>query len=134
MNKTWMPGVAGILDIIGGAFQLLVSVYALVHLVPNVTSPGADYLLVLAVISFSGCMVTGTLAIVGGVYAVRRKKWSLALAASIVAFFPPVIAFGFFPIPAQVDLAILLILLLTAITISFVALSKKQFKQQRASS
>ena len=38
----------------------------------------------------SGCTVAiiGILAIVGGIYALRRKIWGLALAGSIAAFFP----------------------------------------------
>jgi hypothetical protein len=32
--------------------------------------------------------IVGILAIVGGIYALRRKIWGLALAGSIAAFFP----------------------------------------------
>jgi uncharacterized membrane protein len=79
MERTWKPTVAGILAIIAGAFQVI---------------PGA---LCAAGIGFLGglfgmgwlsaicapLIVFGIIAIVGGICALRRRIWGLALAGSI---------------------------------------------------
>lgn len=95
MKKTWMPMTAGILDIICGAFALIGGLVLVV--VGTVGSGVLMYFGVeippfLPVALFSAIaapvIIVGILAIVGGVYALRRKKWGLALAGSIAAFFP----------------------------------------------
>jgi hypothetical protein len=66
-RKTWKPTAAGILCLITGVIDVLL---ALVFL-PNA--------------------VFGALSIVGGIYALRRRIWGLALAGSICAFIGSVI-------------------------------------------
>jgi hypothetical protein len=61
MERTWKPIVAGILCIILGA----------IHLIP-------------AVLWGFHWVVPGIMPIVGGVYALRRRRWGVALAGSIV--------------------------------------------------
>ena len=89
-NKTWMPMTAGILDIICGTWALFVAFIltflgGLLRVVANIPPMVAPLLAVLAV-PFA---ILGILAIVGGVYALRRKVWGLALAGSIGALFAP---------------------------------------------
>jgi len=89
-NKTWMPMTAGILDIICGCWSLLIafilvflgSIFRLVataeipeFLAPVIAALGVPF------------AILGILAIVGGVYALRRKVWGLALAGSIASLF-----------------------------------------------
>jgi len=108
MEKTWKPTVAGILDIVSGAFALIWFIMLIIAII--VTSgamyfPGTEaipgfvpsILWCLAIPS----LIIGILALIGGVYALQRKKWGLALAGSIA-----VTVFWFFVgIPAIVFIA-----------------------------
>ncbi len=89
-NKTWMPMVAGILDIIAGSLGIILAITLifvggrscdLCRTYPHILVP------IFTALSLPFAIV-GILAIVGGVYALRRKIWGLALAGSIAAFFP----------------------------------------------
>jgi len=100
--KTWKPTVAGILDIIGGALSILGAIAVLLGIlffIPISRSGGPgpvpemgcwmipgipEAILLIAAVYF---LVVGVLPIIGGVYALRRKKWGLALAGSIAAIF-----------------------------------------------
>jgi len=95
-KKTWMPTAAGILDIIAGSFVLLGGFILLIF--GTVGSSIMPYFMpqmppVTAVVIFSSIAVPliliAILAIVGGIYALQRKIWGLALAGSIAAFFSP---------------------------------------------
>jgi len=91
-NKTWMPLTAGILDIICGAWALLVSLGMSVAggvlramALPEVPAYIGSILAILA-IPFA---LLAILDIVGGVFALRRKIWGLALAGAISSLFSP---------------------------------------------
>jgi len=89
MEKTWKPMVAGILDIVSGAFGLFGSIGLIIGgsitaVVPDVPNFVPALLMGLAV-PFA---IVAILAIVGGVYALNRKNLGLALAGSIGALFP----------------------------------------------
>ena len=78
--KAWKPAVAGILSILVGAFICQFQTGKAVH-AHSLTWP-------LAI----GATVTdaiGVLAILGGISALRRRVWGLALAGAICAVFPP---------------------------------------------
>jgi hypothetical protein len=88
-KETWMPTTAGILDIIAGSCGLIaslvfVSLGGIMRFVPNVPT----YLWPIFTALSVPIATIGILAIIGGVYALRRKVWGLALAGSIAAFFP----------------------------------------------
>jgi|SRR4030042_118998 hypothetical protein len=88
-NKTWMPMVAGILDIIAGSWGLILAfafifIGSVTRFVPDVP----PYLFPIFTALSLPFAIVGILAIVGGIYALRRKIWGLALAGSIAAFFP----------------------------------------------
>lgn len=97
-KKGWMPATAGILDIISGSFGLFVGMILLVLGTLGsgmlrffeVGIPEISPVVILAIFSAAAVplAITGILAIVGGIYAIRRKMWGLALAGSIAAFFP----------------------------------------------
>ncbi len=82
MTRSWMPKIAGILDIvIGGP----VVVFALVLLVGGImtwNAPGGGNIFVLIAIIFA---ILGIPPIVGGIYALRRKRWQVALIGSLFA-------------------------------------------------
>ena len=102
VKETWKPTVAGILEIVGGSLSVLGSVgviTGIVFFIPVATSvdpgpvpemsrwliPGVlETILIIATVFL---LIVGILPIIGGIYALQRKKWGLALAGSIVAIF-----------------------------------------------
>jgi hypothetical protein len=87
-KKTWMPMTAGILDIVAGSFGLIASLIfvfmgGVMRFVPDVPRFLGPIFMGLA----GPFAIVAILAIVGGIYALKRKIWGLALAGSIAAFF-----------------------------------------------
>ncbi|HXZ29808.1 MAG TPA: hypothetical protein VEG43_01435 [Dehalococcoidia bacterium] len=107
MEKTWKPTVGGILAIISGAFEVIAFLVLFVFFIPPppffvgwpLLGPVGTMLIVL---------VVGIIAIVGGICALLRKTWGLALAGSICA------------LPAGVILGVLAII--------FIVLGKREFR------
>ena len=103
MEKTWKPTAAGILCIIGGTIGAVIGLIALslVWIAGGIwdflwkiasepyqeipAGPSLEAGIVIVV------LIIATLAIVGGIYALRRRIWGLALAGSICALVPLVI-------------------------------------------
>jgi hypothetical protein len=99
MQKTWKPTTAGILTIIGGAmgigggsaalfFRKMLAAGTLRQFMPHLGGRGMmlpmiPHGLIMAV-GIIG-IVFGIISIVGGIYALKRKMWGLALAGSILA-------------------------------------------------
>lgn len=85
MEKTWKPTVAGILAIIAGALEVIIGLLfaAGVGILGGIFGMGW-----LSVI-FAPLIIFGIIAIVGGIYALRRRIWGLALAGSICALVGP---------------------------------------------
>lgn len=92
-----MPKVAGILDIVAGAFGLFIVLiwtlwFAFISFFSRMnTAEFHDFPMSIMAIIFIPMgiflLAAGILAIVGGIYALKRKMWKLALAGSIAAFF-----------------------------------------------
>lgn len=105
MTKTWKPIVAGILSIIAGAVAVLVGIGALVRgefIRRMMWHWGWGVVGTIA-------LILGIVAITGGIFAIKRKVWGLALAGAICALFPPHVC------------------VLGILAIIFVALSKSEF-------
>ena len=100
INKTWKPIVAGILSIISGALRILGAIamlLAIMFFIPVTVTGGPgpvpdiphwmipNVLSTILVIGLLFLLIVGILPIIGGIYALQRKKWGLALAGSIVA-------------------------------------------------
>jgi hypothetical protein len=94
-----MPIAAGVLTIISAVISLLVFVGLVIAAVftggvaqgwfgytPNTPdlNVATSVLVILAVISG----IAGIFSLIGGIFALQRKHWGLALAGSIFAFFP----------------------------------------------
>lgn len=120
-----MPIAAGMLDLIGGATQLLATIFASIY---GIALGAVGGVLILdAIFGF-----TGILAIVGGVYALRRKKWGLAFAASFTAFFPCVLwpfLFSSLIVSISPELLFAPPSLLGIAAIVLTVLSRKEFKR-----
>ena len=102
VQKTWKPTTAGILNIIAGVLSLLGAIGVIIGIIFFVsvgTQPfltdmwgdlgdlgiGLNFLIILLVIGAIFSAILGILPLLGGIYALQRKKWGLALAGSIVA-------------------------------------------------
>jgi hypothetical protein len=105
MEKTWKPTVAGILAIIAGALQVIVGAIFAIGVGFGGGIIGMGWLSAI----FAPLIIFGIIAIVGGIYALRRKIWGLALAGSICALIGPWFILGI-------------------LAIIFVALGKGEFK------
>jgi hypothetical protein len=92
MEKTWKSQVGGILAIIGGVIGLL----ACMGLLIAITVLGTVWRWGLMPINVIGILwiilvpmfICGVTAIIGGVCAVQRKHYGIALAGAIMALFP----------------------------------------------
>ena len=110
MQKTWKPIAGGICSIVAGGYGVLLGgVFSLLGLGgATVLGMPRDGLFVLAAIGWPA-LILGTLAIVGGILAVQRKRWGLSLGGAICALL----------IPPPFILGILAIV--------FIALSREEF-------
>jgi len=94
MEKTWKPRVAGILNIIVGSQCLIAGSgiflfgFACSSFIGNFSHSQASSTLVFYSAIALPLFIVGALAIRGGLYALKRKRWRLALAGSIAAFLP----------------------------------------------
>jgi len=98
MDKTKKPTAAGVLNIIGGAFSIIGGLGSLVGFsviggawgIPGMGAiPGFAPGVLLGSGIFS--LIVGVLALIGGIFAVQRKRWGWSLTGSIAdifAFFP----------------------------------------------
>jgi hypothetical protein len=122
METTWKPVVAGILNIALGILNL----FGMFMIIGLMVAFGGGILTIVRIAEFlpiwlSGMVqgvliilaillaVSSSLPLIGGIYAVQRKSWGLALAGSIVAIFSGA--------------------LLGTISTVLVALSKKEFEK-----
>ena len=92
MDRSWMPTVAGVLEIIAGVFSLL-GFGALIFAVSMVgfaaAEEGPDFPLVavqalLGFIAF-GILALALLALIGGVFSLLGRRWGWAVAGAIAA-------------------------------------------------
>ncbi|MFQ6036786.1 MAG: hypothetical protein ACE5NM_13185 [Sedimentisphaerales bacterium] len=129
MNKTWMPITAGTLEILAG-FGMLVSAYFYLALM-YIETPwpwSLKYFLSLFVPSL------GILSVVGGVFALKRRKWRLAFAGAAAAIPLPLMAlFGLARWAQHVHnipelYSFVLGFLLSVSIIVLLRLSKREFK------
>jgi hypothetical protein len=108
-KKTWKPMTAGILSIIGGAVELFfgISFSSLSGLLGSLSGvPEVGVILGALGIPL---IILGVVAIVGGIFSIRRRLWGLALAGAICSLF------------------LLYVTVLGILAIIFVAMSKKEF-------
>ncbi len=104
MERTWKGTTAGILTLIGGIFGIA-SGAVLVILGAEFMAgiPGMDLMAGVG----AGMFVTGIIALIAGIFTLRRKSWGFALAGAILALFP--------------------IVPLGVLAIIFVSMAKKEF-------
>ncbi len=91
MEKTWKPIAAGVLAIVGGSFNILVALSLAMFMPVAASFPRA-----FSSVGFIGALFlgTGVVALIGGISAIRRKRWGLSLAGAICAIAPPSFLLG----------------------------------------
>jgi len=91
VKKTCMPTVSGIFDMVIGSLVLIALFFFVIgSIITRLAESGIfDFNLSLAFMVMPAIII-GVLAIVGGVFALRRKKWGWALAGSIAAALVPI--------------------------------------------
>ena len=97
MERTWKPTTAGILSIVAGGFGVIggMAIAALTPVARGVwPGPGFSFMWPLAAGVLAIPLVLGIVAIVGGIYALRRRVWGLALAGAICSLFGPWFVLG----------------------------------------
>jgi hypothetical protein len=116
MEKTWKPTAAGILTIIAGFLGLLIGIglavgFGIAGMMIDMIQgfPGGELLVLIAIPG----IILSIVAIVGGIYALKRRLWGLALAGAICSLL--------FTIP-------LLGWILAILAIIFVSLGKGEFE------
>jgi len=98
METTWKPVVAGILDIVLGILNLfgmfmvigllvafgggILTIVRIAEFMPIWLSGMVQGVLIILAILLA---VSSSLPLIGGIYAIQRKSWGLALTGSIVA-------------------------------------------------
>lgn len=90
---SWKPTVAGILEIVAGALQIIggLSVVLVAGLFAGGMGlgdiPGAFFLVPLPLIGAIGIplILLGVVSLIGGISALQRKRWGMALAGGICA-------------------------------------------------
>ncbi len=93
MDRTWMPMVAGILNIVAGSLSLLGSIFVGIASSIFVVSSyyGSNNMTVPAFIGVTAIFIVyfliSAVAIAGGVFALNRRIWGLSLAGSICSLF-----------------------------------------------
>ena len=90
MERTWKPKAAGILSIIGGG----------VNAIWGIVGGYVGGLFDMGWLGAIGipAIILGIIAIVGGIFALRRRTWGLALVGSICALIGPAGLLGIFAI------------------------------------
>ena len=90
MQKTWKPTAAGVLNVIAGVFGFVGGLVLIIF--GSASGAFLDYFgfgvfqwvpVTLILATGIPLLILGILALIGGIYALRRKVWGLALAGSI---------------------------------------------------
>ncbi len=101
MENTWKPTVAGILNIISGVSNLIGFVFMIffiiavnsssvfvLRFIPEEVLPfGAGLIVTIIALIATLLAIQGILPLIGGIYALQRRKWLFTLISSIVAIF-----------------------------------------------
>ena len=128
MNRKWMPIAAGILEILAG-FMFLASAFLYLMMLHVVGAPWAGLSLAVILAGF-----LGILPVVGGICALRRRRWKLAFVGSLptvpLFFIVPETLSGFANLQWGISqyYSFALSLLLSISPIVIIVLSKREFK------
>jgi hypothetical protein len=116
----WMPLTAGILNLVVGVPILLFGILLAGSIEPFVWWASSFYRP--GAITGAVLITFATIAIIGGIFSLRKRVWTLALAGSICALFATLfLTFLLWPAPAH------LYLLVSVPAVVFTVLGRKRF-------
>jgi len=85
MERTWKPTTAGILTIIGGIAGIAIGAVLVISGAEFMAGiPGMELMAGIG----AGLFVFGIIALIAGIFTLRRRSWGFALAGAILALFP----------------------------------------------
>jgi hypothetical protein len=138
MRRTWMLRAAGILCIIAGVPIVVIAGIVVALGVDALIRPSPDGGYVVSIFILFGApwsilsIIVGTFAIVGGIYALKRRRWGLVLAGSICALIPGIAIGGigalFFSALPSLGLAFAVFAILALLPLIFIILGKREFE------
>ena len=119
--KTWEPMAAGVLELVAGALQLVTAGVVMLlaggvaagSLLSHPSCPVAGSFLALIALMGVPLLILGGMSVLGGICALQRRRWGLALAGGICALLPA--------------------LLMGIVAIVFLVVSRDEFSQARSS-
>ena len=123
MKRTWMLRAAGIICIIAGAFIVVRISLIVVAGIADPTQVPDPIAYFFGVIFCIPSVPLGTVAIVGGIYALRRDIWGLALAGSIA-----LVGFAGYRLLPILLIDPVVFAIVGILSIIFIALGKGQFR------
>jgi len=109
MQRSWKPIVAGILNIVAGVIPLVLALpmAVLADEPPVIEIPPAELITPTWIYGLIAVgIVLAVIAIIGGIMALKRRKWGLALAGSICALFA-------FPVGTALGIAAIILLIIS---------------------
>ena len=112
-GRTWRTTTAGILAIVAGDITVIQCVFVAVLVIPKLGWLGTISVLGqggIVTVAFAVVIVSAIVAIVGGVYALERKIWGLALAGCICALFSPILIPVLLNVPLGIAAIVLVVL------------------------
>ena len=128
MDKTWMPRAAGIINMPVGSLAMFTGASFIVYVLSFKGSVDWTFAGLLMWMVSTPLLVLGVPALVGGTYALKRKKWGWTLAGSIVTLLLLIII-GTLIMTLKIPPYISYILVLPGIvSIAFAIISKGEFK------
>ena len=93
MNKDWMPVTGGILNVVCGSLNILITISLFISTlilginINNECNPLLNIVASSYIIKAILIFLLGDVSLIGGIAALRRKSWKLALAGSITSVF-----------------------------------------------
>jgi hypothetical protein len=94
MDRKWMTTTAGILDIICGVSGIICGLIMIICAIAGGVI--MDYIhaqipqVILVIVFLAAgipCLILGALAIIGGIFSLRRQKWGMALTGAVASLF-----------------------------------------------
>jgi len=131
MERTWKPIAAGILSMFGGAVDVYPFVTVSVLSWDHLFAGGRVWINLAQIVGLF--LIPGVLAVIGGYFALRRRRWVLALAGAICGLLPHLYGVPILVIHRSIEswiTAVIMGLLIVSIVfaVTLIALSKKEFK------
>ncbi len=146
LKRSWTPIIVGVLDIVEAIIYGIgpIALTWLFFALSEPTTRGAEsqdghglFIFVIIIPFFIVGIPVGILAMIGGIYAIKRRKWGLVLAGSIAALFPSamllLIFIAYITNPSYlIDYTLINFIVLTPVVFAILGfvltiISKKQF-------